>query len=600
MLSNFRLRFRSAHDPLSITLTLAGTLFFAFIMVRLVSVCQACLNPPDAYYVSWLMFSLILLSPVAYLVALLHKRSIRYPSKLIQSRGSRSLLFVVAMGLVASLSIVRFILESTPQGSDTPNYLYVSNLVLEKGALPVVIGDGRELTFLLLVVLRLLTEQVLHQPFQVSMMIFPVLLSNVIALATFQFVRTLSKDFELAVASMAFSGFSFFLIRMSYDLFAQMLGISLMLLLFSFAIKLMTGGLTRRSLTLVAILSAMLILAHAYTWILGMIILTFYVLTSRLEGKGIKMKALLATLLPGLAYFGMVRLASGSLQALLPAQWYERTLATPSVVQGILFPFQTGSFLPLDFSFLSSTTVGFENPLILTAAAIGAFALLRPNSEQPLPRLLFSWTASLGVLLLFGFSQQYRLIILLPIGILAGYAVTKISRLDVDMTGRLSRILSATGLTRRASGRAVIMLILICVCFAFSVPRAFAPQYVYYPSNQGIQQLLLARDLFGFGNPRILILVEDPGFVQNSFQWARAITGANVYEGSVNDLVAGKPFLLAGVVPVQPNLRTVDIIVIPPALYAVGSVDTGVFRNENGLYVTTPAVLMSSIAAQGN
>ncbi len=75
------------HDPLSITLTLAGTLFFAFIMVRLVSVCQACLNPPDAYYVSWLMFSLILLSPVAYLVALLHKRSIRYPSKLIQSRG---------------------------------------------------------------------------------------------------------------------------------------------------------------------------------------------------------------------------------------------------------------------------------------------------------------------------------------------------------------------------------------------------------------------------------------------------------------------------------------------------------------------------------
>jgi len=88
--------------------------------------------------------------------------------------------------------------------------------------------------------------------------------------------------------------------------------------------------------------------------------------------------------------------------------------------------------------------------------------------------------------------------------------------------------------------------------------------------------------------------------VQNSFQWARAITGANVYEGSVNDLVAGKPFLLAGVVPVQPNLHTVDKIVIPPALYAMGSIDTGVFTNENGLYVTTPNVLMSSISTQGN
>ena len=111
--------------------------------------------------------------------------------------------------------------------------------------------------------------------------------------------------------------------------------------------------------------------------------------------------------------------------------------------------------------------------------------------------------------------------------------------------------------------------------------------------------MLLARDLFGFGNSRILILVEDPGFVQNSFQWARAITGANVYEGSVNDLVAGKAFLLAGVVPVQPNLHTVDMIVIPPALYAMGSVDTHVFSNENGLYVATPSVLMASIAGAG-
>jgi hypothetical protein len=111
--------------------------------------------------------------------------------------------------------------------------------------------------------------------------------------------------------------------------------------------------------------------------------------------------------------------------------------------------------------------------------------------------------------------------------------------------------------------------------------------------------LLLARDLFGFGNSRILILVEDPGFVQNSFQWARAITGANVYEGSVNDLVIGKPFLLAGVVPIQPHLQTIDIIVIPSALYASGSIDMGVFTNENGLYETTPNVLLSSIVAQG-
>jgi len=586
------------YDPVSVALTLAVTLVFAFVMVRLVSACQACLNPPNSYYVSWLMFGLILLSPAAYLVALFHKGSTSHSTNSIPSRRSRSLLFVVAMGLVASLSILRFVVDSTPQGSDTPNYLYVSNLVLEKGALPVIIGDGRELTFLLLVILRLLAEQVLHQPFQVSMMIFPVLLSNLIALATFQLVRTLSRDFELAVASMAFSGFSFFLIRMSYDLFAQMLGISLMLLLFSFTIELLTGSLTRSSLTRVALLSAMLTLAHAYTWILGMAILTFYVLASRLEGRGIKMKTLLATLLPGLIYFGMIRLASSSLQGLLPAQWYERTIATPSIVQGILFTFQ-GSLFPLDFSFLNNTTVGFENPLILTAAAIGSFALLRPHSEQPLPRLMFSWTASLVVLLLFGFSQQYRLIILLPIGILAGYAVTKLSRLDIDTTGHFAKVLSAIGLPRQASRRAMIMLVLICLCFAFSVPRAFVPQYVYYPSNEGVQQLLLARDLFGFGNSRILILVEDPGFVQNSFQWARAITGANVYEGSVNDLVAGKPFLLAGVVPVQPNLHTVDMIVIPPALYAMGSVDTHVFSNENGLYVATPSVLMASIAGAG-
>ena len=580
--------------PLFIALALAGSLSFAFMVVRFELACPTCLVLPSSYYLSWLMFFLILLSPIAYVAAHLKGRSNNSSSTSKHVDRSQYVLLAVAAVLVASLSVLRFLLDPIPQGSDTPNYLYVSNLIIEKQSIVVILGDGRELTFLALAALRLLVEGVFHQPFQLSVILFPILLSNIMAFATFQLVHTLTQDRELGIASMAFSGFSFFLIRMSYDLFAQMLGVSLLLLLFSSIIKTMTtNNLNRKSLIQITLLSTGLILAHSYTWILGMVILVVYMLGSYLEGVVPRLGPTLATLLPGIAYLAMIRLTSGLVHSVLPAQWYERVLATPSVVQGVLFTLQSGNFSPLNPSFLSNATVGFENPLILTAAALGAIALLRPDSRHRLPTLLFSWTLSLSVLLLFGFNQQYRLIILLPVGILAGYAATTLSRVYPRKVKLLSLNMGSYRLTRRVTSGTFIILVMILLAFSVSVPKAVAPQYVYYPNSQRVQQLLLIRDLYGFGNQRILVLVEDPGFFQNSFQYARAITGANVYQGSAYNLTMGKPFLLAGIVPVSPDLHSLDVIVIPPALYSVGPAETSVFRMENGLYMTTPNALMA-------
>lgn len=537
------------------------------------------------------MFPLILLSPIAYVVASF-KRNLNHSAPMHgYVAKSQNTLFVVTFALVVSLSVLRFLLDPTPQGSDTPNYLYVSNLILEKQSILAILGDGRELTFLLLAALRLIVEGVLGLPFQISVIIFPVVLSNFMALATFQLVRTLTPDRELAIASMAFSGFSFFLIRMSYDLFAQMLGISILLLLFSSMIKTLTIDPSRKSILQIVLLSTGLIFAHSYTWILGMVILAVYLLGSYLEGVLPRLAPFLAAIVPGIAYFAIVRATSGLVQSLLPAQWYERTITTPSIVQGVLFTLQKGNFSPLDPSFLINNTVGFENPLILTAAALGAIALLRPGSKHRLPTLLVSWIASVSFPLLFGFNQQSRLIILLPVGILAGYAATGLSRRVIQRVEAFSPPPQLMRLISRVTSGTFIILIVILLTFSVSVPKAFAPQYVYYPNNHGIDQLVLIRDQFGFENQTILVLVEDPGFVENSFQYARAITGANVYQGSVHDLASGKPFMLAGVVPVSPNLHSFRLIVIPPALYSIGPVESGLFQLKNGLYISTPNAL---------
>jgi hypothetical protein len=110
---------------------------------------------------------------------------------------------------------------------------------------------------------------------------------------------------------------------------------------------------------------------------------------------------------------------------------------------------------------------------------------------------------------------------------------------------------------------------------------------VYTPNELAINQFKTISQLYGYGNKsNIIIIQSNPDY--ETFGWARAITGSEVYIGSLSDFMANKPDLSEQINGLQNSSRKPDAfssIIIPSAAYNLTESELGsATQVSNGVY----------------
>lgn len=487
--------------------------------------------------------------------------------------------YQLIISLMACFAVVtyvlsyRFVIHPSPQGADTPNYLFVTSLLLEKFDLRIILGVGRELTYLLILIVGVVTEGLVGLTFKESMMTVPVALGLAYCASVFYFVRKLHGHDALAVSASLMSGLSVFLIRLSYDLYAQLFGLTLMVLFLTKYSDFIIEQ-TKVEYYLLMILNLAVLLANAYMWLFTVAVLVMHTLLSILAGQPVarsKLKAVIFLL--GLLYILFVYVSGRlGLQA-IPSQWYERVSGTPTFLSGIFYPYQVGEATLLTLPESWNWIAGWESPSLVILSVLGSYVMILLAHLSRYHRLVSSWLfTSTLVLLITGYTQAYRSLILIPIGILSAEGLFIIAR-AISKWHCLLRITEGMVYVRKLlpPPNLVLSAVVVFITLNFTLSHAFIGEYVYYPNEAGVAQLLEIRKAFGYANHSVVILVEPtPYFVENRFQWARALTGMDVYLGSLSQFLQAQPFKLINVqVKLDPSLK--KTILIPSALYNIGN-----------------------------
>jgi hypothetical protein len=474
---------------------------------------------------------------------------------------------MLVVTLATFITAYRFMVQPTPQGADTPHYLYVTNLLYHNFDVRMIMGDGRELTYLFFLVIRVVLENLFNQTFLISLMAFPVVLSALSTVSVYRLIQISLKDSDLALLASLFSGASMFMVRISYDLFSNQFALSLSFFALAEYYSLVCSVKVSSSrFFFTSALFALVLFASRFTWFFLLTIVLIHVALTKISGASLPKKQMLLSISPSALMLIVIEVATPIWGKNVPVQWYER-FATPTTYSALRFPFEVGEAAPLTLPSDWNWIAGMESPFILILAAIGMITLLKfPLASRHL--LVVSWLLTPGILLIAtGYVQSYRLVILYPIGILSAYGVLAVFR--GKLGDRICNIVKTHAHLGQVLRAALIIFVVILVLNSV-LPRAFISNYVYYPGNVAVNQLLSIRRTFGFSNNSVVVIVH-PRTLEplNSFQYARAIVGSHVYIGELADFLEGKPFLISNV-KVQLPFSSIRTIAIPTALYPIG------------------------------
>jgi hypothetical protein len=459
---------------------------------------------------------------------------------------------------------LRFALYPFPQGADTPQYLQAANSILFRFDWNLLVqlhavGIGRWLTVIAITVLRVMLLPVPGQSELVTMMVLPILLGVFYSWSIGVFIHRLMGDRSLAIWGAILAPISFLTIDLSYGLFAQFLGQSL-------AILALTGFLAfvlheRGNARTTAAMFSIALLAHIWTWaVFAAISFVFlaWALLADSVGRGAKVKRALLTLGPSIL-----------LGALL-------TTVVSNVQVAALYPYSVGDAHPFTLPEGWLWIGGWESAVVWALGLVGLFVLAAraPGSVARVPLLLWTATISAAVFVT-GFRDSYRFFIMYPMPILVvlgmRHAAAKLRvplrRVEPnDVPGRVSRAMPA--------------IALILVLLGSVLPWAYIPDWQYFPGDAGYRQLVEIRDHYGYGNARLIILI-DQRYYERALTWASAVTGAQVYPGNLLSLLRGDPYRRDLHRWFPPDMGGVTEILLPSSLYSPDSMEMGLLASAN-------------------
>jgi len=457
---------------------------------------------------------------------------------------------------------LRFALYPYPQGSDTPQYLQAANAILFRFDWNLLyqlhtVGIGRWLTVIGITALRVILLPVPWQPELMTMMVLPILLGVFYSWSIGVFVYRLMGERTLAIGGAILAPISFLTIDLSYGLFAQFLGQSLSILALTGFLAFVLQGKGKARTT--AVMYVVALLAHMWTWaVFAAISIVFlsWALLADSTGRPAKIKRTLVSLGPSIAIAAVLLIVLSNVQV------------------AALYPYSVGDAHPFTLPEGWLWIGGWESAVVWALGLIGLLVLAagRPKSVARVPVLLWTTTISAAVFVT-GFRDSYRFFIMFPMPILVVLGVREMAaRLRVPLQHTEPNPVSGQ-ISRGVPAVALVLLLLGSV-----LPWAYIPDWQYFPGDASYRQSVQIRDHYGYGNERVIILI-DQRYYEKALTWTAAVTGAQVYPGNLLSLLRDDPYRLDLHRWSAPDLNGVTEILLPSSLYSPDPLEEGLLAS---------------------
>ncbi|MEM3868158.1 MAG: hypothetical protein QXW47_05115 [Candidatus Jordarchaeales archaeon] len=426
---------------------------------------------------------------------------------------------LTALTAIAILVIYpfRYLYYPAPQGYDTPFYVTILNYMNQNPLETLLTLDRcahRPMFFLIIYPLNKLMGYE-----ELTLIALPVLLAILLAAATYTFTLKSIGDRFTASLAMLLTVASYSTIFLSVCFFANLLAVSILLLMLTSFLE-ANRKRDKRWVAVTVALFLTLAFLHGWTALMGLSIITLYTLIT--VAKSMKIT-------------GRERTAVGITAPMLLIIVAALILYPGYIPMEMMNPF-TDPFTSASHWYWVSE---FESPLILVLAILGLCFLARRNT--PHANIITSWTLTVSLLILVvGFDQfnYSRLCVAYPLGILASNGLTTL-------------IHRATTLKpNKTKATAFILTTLIATMLIASMtPVAYHPIHVHRPDGETMQQLYWIRNTFGYSNPNIIVPLYDPPAQPlepistthlqdiSVWGWARAIIGDVIYHGHILNLL---------------------------------------------------------------
>jgi len=457
----------------------------------------------------------------------------------------RIILALVICIITANIIVgLRYLNSFNPKGFDTPYYVYILRKVY----------SGKFLSFpsyfLITFLLIPLTYIFNGDPFLLGIAI-PFYISTIFIIIVFIsfFIMTKSLIHSLFIAICAVS--NFFFVRLTYDLFSQTLTISLFYLLIAIFTNLFQSNASRKDYH-ISLLKAGIILTLIFLTniVLSFVIYIFFVLLSliltiklfktcpeKIETNKSKVSAII--LLP-------------VINASFAIAYY---IVFVHNVENIINVYV--QIVTRETSFLRPRAgwewiIYEENlPILVLCSLAVTYYIIRERIFLKLSYifLLALWSSYIfSLIFITNYIQSYRLILFLPIAIVAGSGIFHLLE-----ERKLQRTLSKFKNIRLAQ---VIKIGLAILLITTIFPLAEIPSYNYFPRDAEILSRLASH--FGFDSTEVIYLISKKEITNVSPYWYNAYLGNNVFIGNISQLLARN--VTASKIVIHENLYPLDHI----------------------------------------
>lgn len=484
--------------------------------------------------------------------------------------------YVLSLVLILILYSYRYFAYPIFQGWDTVWYLeslrsFSSDFLGTLSSFNSILGfplNGRPLFFLVLYSVNLVVGCQ-----EVTLMVIPIIFAIIYAFATYEFVLAGTDDKLVAGLAMVLTSISYFTVRLSFDLCSNFLGLIIVLLFLTVFIKNMKNA-SKCNILLGGILFFALILVHAWTGAVFIIILVSFVFLQIVRKQKIFRRDLLFIVLT----------------------------IFPSFVIGLIMifvePRLVTSSINYNFFSLPHTNwyyVGMmESPFLLIAAIFGLCVVFAKNTN--FTNLIIAWVFVLSLaVFVTGYSESYRFYVLYPVGVLAAFGA-------YDMMRRMDGFLHKRFMwDRRGVLLYVIVPVLLCLLvFSSTLPEAFAGMYLQRPSSLAMMQIYWIYGVYGYNNNNIIVLLYEPpaeplegSLSSNIESFVRAYIGFNsIYFGNLTSLLSGAPDSFGRIFDLDNKL-----IILTSELYRLTPLELSLCKEVNplGIYVVTSTNISATV-----
>ncbi|MCD6514761.1 MAG: hypothetical protein J7L07_07535 [Candidatus Odinarchaeota archaeon] len=438
-------------------------------------------------------------------------------------------------------------------GFDTPSYVYYGEYIDKYGILSA-LKLSKPLPSLMMYVIYFF----LRDNFDIIGLVTPIIFGSLyIALAAISSYLA-TKDFRLSFYVGLTAPLSLLFIRVSYDLYGQLIADALLFIALLFFSKIFMNE-SRRSVIkdsiFLSIIIIVLYLTHFWTAILVALFLFLAIILSLINS------------------YIKYRTTTYSTMYILKLLLILSILSTLFLVYDIDAIYWLLNLVGKEFHFFSLPPgwlyhPSVENPLLWLLSVFGTIALLKRNRKFGILSTLWVLYITSFVIIL-GYMQVYRIYLLYPTPLFTGAGLDFLHE-NIHKKSAI-KIFSKYKILI-PSRRRLFTLLFISLIFSLllgeTISRAYYPALSYRPRDAVIEQLTWIREKYGFENQSILVVISY-NMLKASYYWPIMIVGSNIYLGSLRDLVEDKKDFLGKRFD---DWKTRDII-ITNETYPIGPIE---------------------------